>query len=409
MSKKSGRKSRKVDSKGIKRSKPKKMVRKRREMPVPVWTMVCVLMLLTGGLAVWVWGPSSLPEDSGYAFVEEPEWRAGPGDLVAFSDSMAHQSALVLRGLGVPGDVIRVARVLENLNSAMRWEVSTEVPGELPFAVCNLELTRLARRMGGEVLEARENREGNRLSMLVGMEGQGTNLLTLRANPDLDRSAGRVAIIVDDFGYQDGALIEAFCALKQRVTMSIFPGFEKTRWIAEQAAKGGHGVMVHMPMEPIDYPNRDPGDNAIFSDYSSERIRALTREALASVPHARGLNNHMGSRVTQNREAIGPVLKEVARYGFFFVDSVTTPRSVAYAMAQELGMPSGRNGQFLDRKESQPAVEKALESLAMRARREGTVIGIGHAKAATLAAFKRMLPELESRGIEFITAEEAVR
>jgi polysaccharide deacetylase 2 family uncharacterized protein YibQ len=117
----------------------------------------------------------------------------------------------------------------------------------------------------------------------------------------------------------------------------------------------------------------------------------------------------MGSRVTQDRDAIGPVLREVARYGFFFVDSVTSPRSVAFAMAQELGMPSGRNGQFLDRKETQPEVERALESLAMRARREGTVIGIGHAKSVTLAAFKRMLPELESRGIEFITAEEAVR
>jgi polysaccharide deacetylase 2 family uncharacterized protein YibQ len=409
MSKKSGRKFSKNGSKGIKRSKRKKMARKRRDMPVPIWTLVCVLLLLTGGLAVWVWGPSERVADPGYAFEEEPVWRAGPGDLVAFADSMAHQSAQVLRGLGVPSDVIVVNRVPENLGSAMRWEVSTQVPGELPFAVCNLELTRLARRMGGVVLEARENREGNRLSMLVGLEGRGTNLLTLRANPNLARTAGRIAIIVDDFGYQDGALIEAFCALKQRVTMSIFPGFEQTTWIAEQAAKGGHGVMVHMPMEPIDYPHRDPGSNAIFADYSSERIRTLTRQALAAVPHARGLNNHMGSRVTQDREAIGPVLREVARYGFFFVDSVTSPHSVAFAMAQELGMPSGRNRQFLDRKETQPEVERALESLAMRARREGTVIGIGHAKSVTLAAFERMLPELESRGIEFITAAEAVR
>lgn len=409
MAKKSGRKSGKNSTKGITWSKRKKMARKRRDMPVPVWALVCVLLLLTGGLAIWVWGPTGQMTDPGYVFEEEPVWRAGPGDLVAFSDSMAHQSAQVLRGLGVPGDVIDINRVPENLGSAMRWEVSSQVPGELPFAVCNLELTRLANRMGGAVLEARENREGNRLSLLVGLEGQGTNLLTLSANSNLVRTPGRIAIIVDDFGYQDGALIEAFCGLKQRLTISIFPGFEQTPWIAEQAAKSGHGVMVHMPMEPIDYPNRDPGRNAIFADYSSERIQTLTRQALAAVPHARGLNNHMGSRVTQNREAIGPVLREVARYGFFFVDSVTSPRSVAFTVAQEMGMPSGRNGLFLDRKETEPAVEKALESLARRARREGTAIGIGHAKATTLAAFQRMLPELESRGIEFITAEEAVR
>ncbi|MDA0748405.1 MAG: divergent polysaccharide deacetylase family protein [bacterium] len=399
---------------GRKRSRPRTMARKRRHMPVPVWAVAGVLVVLAGALAVWVWGSSTQSSSpSGpfepYNVVQEKPWRARPGDLVAFADSVTVQAAEVLTGLGVPVQVVQIRRLPENRGSAMRWEVRSAVPGELPLAVCNLELSRLVQRLGGEVLEAKESLTGDQLSMLLGLSGKGTTLVTLRKNPKLARAAGRIAIIVDDFGYQDPALIEGFCALKQKLTLSIFPGFEQTPWIAERAVAGGHGVMVHMPMEPIDYPYRDPGEGAIFVEYPEEKIRGLVRKALAAVPHARGLNNHMGSRVTEDRVAIGAVLKEVYQYGFFFVDSVTSPKSVAYALAQEMKMSSGKNTMFLDLEDSKVAVEAALERLGRRARTEGTVIGIGHAKPATLAAFQEMLPELQERGIRFITAEEAVR
>ena len=145
-----------------------------------------------------------------------------------------------------------------------------------------------------------------------------------------------------------------------------------------------------------------------LSDYAPEKIAELTQNALASVPHAKGMNNHMGSRLTQNSAAMKAVLGVVKQWNFFFVDSVTSPESVAYAVARDMDIPSGRNAMFLDTVEDEAAVVERLYMLAARARHEGTVIGIGHAKSNTLHALQRMLPELAEQGFVFVLAEEAV-
>ena len=135
----------------------------------------------------------------------------------------------------------------------------------------------------------------------------------------------------------------------------------------------------------------------------------LTRKALTAVPHARGMNNHMGSRVTESREAIREVLREVRSLGFFYIDSMTSPRSVAYQVAQEMGVASRRNAAFLDLRENERAVGAELKALAVRARLEGTAVAIGHAKETTLAVLERELPELAAEGFVFVKVEEAVR
>jgi polysaccharide deacetylase 2 family uncharacterized protein YibQ len=113
--------------------------------------------------------------------------------------------------------------------------------------------------------------------------------------------------------------------------------------------------------------------------------------------------------VTEDRRAVGAILKEAALYGFYFVDSMTSPRSVAFDVAQEMGLACGRNQHYLDTVETDEAVTRNLERLAGEARRKGTVIGIGHAKPLTLAVLQRELPKLEKAGIRFVAAAEAVR
>jgi len=383
------------------------MARKRREMPFPVWVVVCALAVLAAGLAFWAWGPRS--PGPVYAEVDEAGWVAGPGDAEAFADSVALRSLEVLIRLGVPSEAIEVERLPDLRGSRMRWEVTSGVPEGLPLEVCNLALSRLAKRLGGEVAEGRQDLSGTRVSLLLGLGGEQTNLVTLQQDTALVRTTGRIAILLDDFGHQPEALVQEFCALPQPVTFSVFPSTERGPWIAEQAASRGHGVMIHLPMEPIDYPARDPGPGAIFADLSEERIRELTRRSLLSVPSARGVNNHMGSRVTEDRRSIGCVLNEVHSMGYFFVDSVTSPRSIAYSVARELGMPCGRNARFLDLEENPHAVDRALNALAQEARLSGTAIGIGHAKPSTLAALKVGLPRLAGEGFAFLRVEDAVR
>ena len=410
-------------AKRLSQKRPLEMARKRRSRRLWVVPSV-IIILIAGGLAAYFWLPQSYfwrlrshllrPQSVEYPLPSEetPGWKAGPEDVLAFADTMVVQAKDVLIGLGVPPEVIKEVRLSKGEDPHLRWEVQSKVPDALPLAVCNLSLTHLAHQLGGMVIEGSEDRQGNELWLRVGLNDKQTNLFRLEQNKELERLAGRIAIVIDDFGYQAQNLILSFCELPQPITFSIFPGEKHTAWIAQQAIEKNHGVMVHLPMEPIDYPERDPGPNAIFLGYAPEKIAELTQDALASVPYAKGINNHMGSRLTQNFEAMKVVLRVVKRWNFFFIDSVTSPQSVAYAIARDMGIPSGRNALFLDIVEDEDAVVKRLYRLAAQARHKGTAkgtaIGIGHAKPYMLRALQRMLPELAEQGFVFVLAEEAV-
>ena len=385
--------------------KPRKMAREQRPA---VWWIALGIALVAGGIAAYF----SQPQPRVYTLpvIEEtPQWKAGPEDIDAFADTLTARAKAALIGLGVPGEAIQAARLPEAERDSLRWQIRADVPDVLPLSVCNLSLTRLVDQLGGAVLDGSEDRTGQALSLLVGINGEQTTLIALEKSAKLDRTAGRIAIVIDDFGYQDQALIRAFCDLPQPITFSIFPGERHTAWTARRAAEKNHGVMVHLPMEPVGYPEHNPGPDAIFADDAPEKIAALTQNALAAVPHARGMNNHMGSRVTQNAAAMKAVLQIVKQRDFFFVDSRTSPRSVAYAIAREMGIRSGRGALFLDLADDEGAIAKQLYALAARARQEGAAIGIGHAKRETLRALQRVLPALEEQGFAFVLAEELAK
>lgn len=385
--------------------KPRKMAREQRPA---VWWIALGIALVAGGIAAYF----SQPQPRVYTLpvIEEtPQWKAGPEDIDAFADTLTARAKAALIGLGVPGEAIQAARLPEAERDSLRWQIRADVPDVLPLSVCNLSLTRLADQLGGAVLDGSEDRTGQALSLLVGINGEQTTLIALEKSVKLDRTAGRIAIVIDDFGYQDQALIRAFCDLPQPITFSIFPGERHTAWTARRATEKNHGVMVHLPMEPVGYPEHNPGPDAIFVDDAPEKIAALTQNALAAVPHARGMNNHMGSRVTQNAAAMKAVLQIVKQRDFFFVDSRTSPQSVAYAIAREMGIRSGRGALFLDLAADEGAIAKQLYALAARARQEGAAIGIGHAKRETLRALQRVLPALEEQGFAFVLAEELVK
>lgn len=398
-------------AKCLSKKRPLEMARKRRSGRL--WVVPCVIVILiAGGLAAYFWRAQSYFERSfEYPLLAEetPRWKAGPEDIVAFADTMVVQAKDALIGLGVPPEMIKEVRLFKDEDPHLRWEVRSKVPDALPLAVCNLSLTHLAYQLGGAVIEGSEDRQGNELWLRVGLNDKQTNLFRFEQSEELERLAGRIAIVIDDFGYQDQNLVLSFCELPQPITFSIFPREKHTAWTAQQAIEKNHSVMVYLPMEPIDFPARDPGPDAIFSDYAPDKIAELTQNALAAVPYAKGMNNHMGSRVTQNFEAMKAVLQVVKQRGFFFLDSATSSQSMAYAIARDMGIPSGRNALFLDVVEDEDAVVKRLYRLAARARHEGTAIGIGHAKPNVLQALQRMLPELAEQGFVFVPAEEAVK
>ncbi len=221
--------------------------------------------------------------------------------------------------------------------------------------------------------------------------------------PEPGASEGpRVAIVIDDLGANLRAA-KSLLAISQPLTFAVLPKLTHSREIAEAAAAAGHDVLLHLPMEPLDYPAKNPGPGALLRSMTPEAMSEVLRDNLASVPHAVGVNNHMGSRLTQDEETMRLILTTLNERRLFFLDSYTTPRSVVSQVARELGMPTASRHVFLDHEPGDPAyVAAQMERLAAVARKHGAAIGIGHPRPSTISALKEHLPKLSEAGIAVV-------
>ena len=213
--------------------------------------------------------------------------------------------------------------------------------------------------------------------------------------------APRLAIIIDDLGYDQGAARRAI-ALPPAVTLAFLPyGFHLPELTAAAAARG-HDVFLHLPMEPTGKEN--PGANALLTSLQPAEVSRRLAWAFDHVPRAVGVNNHMGSRGTADPALMLAVLSEVRRRGLVFVDSRTTGASVAPTIAERLGVPIASRDVFLDNIPTSGVVLAQLEAAERVARRHGSAIAIGHPFPATLAALADWLPAAERRGLRLVTA-----
>ncbi|HUT74526.1 MAG TPA: divergent polysaccharide deacetylase family protein [Armatimonadota bacterium] len=236
-----------------------------------------------------------------------------------------------------------------------------------------------------------------------------------RERPLLPHDGGRVAIIVDDVGY-NAAVIREFTALPYALTFSVLPGVERSRELARACSAAGFEVMLHLPMEPLN-SRLDPGPGCIMVEMTDDQIAALVEDDLAAVPAAVGVNNHMGSRATADPRVMRAVLSVLRRQGLLFVDSRTTGSSVAGQVAAELGVLHAARSVFLDtnlRPEPGTAEEflelaqERVEELGRLAQRRGCAIGICHYREQTAQMLARLLPLLREAGIEIVSVSQLI-
>ncbi len=222
-------------------------------------------------------------------------------------------------------------------------------------------------------------------------------------NPVRDPSLPMVAIIIDDMGYHK-KICNALLVLPINLTFSFLPGAPFTPELEEKAFQSGRVVMLHQPMEPKG-KEWDPGPGAFLTGQSKEEQKKLFDENLQVVPHAVGVNNHMGSLYTENREAMDSFMLLVRKEGLFFIDSFTTAKSQGLLAAREAGVPTARRHVFLDNVHSQDEVCNQLQKLVKSAEKKGWAIGIGHPNEATLAALTNCREKLLKR-VRLVSAQE---
>jgi len=210
-----------------------------------------------------------------------------------------------------------------------------------------------------------------------------------------------MSIIIDDLG-QSSERDNRTLALPGPVTMAVMPDTPHATTFARQAHKAGKTVILHMPMDPA------TGPYAWHPEVALTELARRLDAALAKVPYAAGINNHMGSRMTAQRQPMAWLMGELQQRHLFFVDSRTSAATVAAAEAQRIGLANVSRDVFLDDVRTTEAITAQLQEGVALARRQGSAVLIGHPYPQTLAVLEREMPRLRSQGIELITLQQMI-
>ncbi len=219
-----------------------------------------------------------------------------------------------------------------------------------------------------------------------------------------DQAKGHLAIVIDDVG-RELDLFEDLLDLRFALTFSVLPGSVYAAGVQQRLLgddRRPREVLMHLPMEPLDAAPMQldvaAGEIYLLASDDPAQLRAKTLAALDRVPHAVGVNNHMGSKLTADAEAMAAIMPALRERGVFFLDSRTTPATVAAAQAEQAGLPTLSRHVFLDHDPEREAIRTALLLAADRSLTEPTV-AIAHPSPAVIEVLREELPRLHARGV----------
>ena len=214
------------------------------------------------------------------------------------------------------------------------------------------------------------------------------------------RVKGKIGLIIDDFGYRNDEISDGFLHLDVNLTCAVIPGHVYSSSFGEKAVSRGHEVIVHMPMENVG-ENRGEEEFVLRVDMKPDAVKNRVYDALDQIPEAIGMNNHQGSQATADPGVMNSVAAVLKERNKFFIDSRTTPETVAESIMNNWKVPSARRNVFLDNDHDEEKITRQLLSLVEIAERDGSAIGIGHVKQNTLNVLRKQIPELKRKGFKF--------
>jgi hypothetical protein len=219
-------------------------------------------------------------------------------------------------------------------------------------------------------------------------------------------SLPKIAIVIDDLGY-DPYILKELSQIDLPLTLSVLPSAPYEKEVIALAKSKGWDLLIHLPMEPKNYPDSNPGPNALFIRMSDEQVSEMVDKFLNELPEAKGVNNHMGSAFTENEDKMSAVMSEIKKRKLFYIDSRTTSQTVAFRVAKKMGVPTASRSVFLDNDLSPEAIQLQVERLLTIAKHSSQAVGIGHPHHETIDALKHYLSDLQDQ-IQIVNVSEII-
>ncbi|HBG17119.1 MAG TPA: hypothetical protein DDW93_10095 [Firmicutes bacterium] len=220
------------------------------------------------------------------------------------------------------------------------------------------------------------------------------------------RDRPKIALIIDDVGFVRQPT-EDFWALDIPLTFAVLPWGKYSELHAKQALQRNQQIILHLPLEPLD-SSINPGAGAIFESFSPQEALQQLRKNLAAVPGVIGVNNHMGSKGTQDLKMMTLIMTELKMRGLFFIDSMTIKSSLAWKVAQKMQVPVGIRNVFLDGLGIE-GIPLQVRVLIEKALNQGSAIGIAHTRPGVAKAISDCLPLFQQAQIELVHVSQLVK
>lgn len=212
----------------------------------------------------------------------------------------------------------------------------------------------------------------------------------------------RIAIVVGGLGISQTGTMNAIGSLPPGVTFGFSPsGNSLDRWMQE-ARRSGHELVLQVPMEPVGYPQVDPGEDTLTVDDAVAGDLSALHASFATITNYVGIMNYMGGRFVAEPAAMEPLIAELGRRGLMFFDDASSLRSVAADTAQLQSVPAAVSDLSIDRSQDPADIRSQLDTLERIARAEGTAIGVASAFDVSVATIAKWIGEARGRGIEIV-------
>lgn len=206
--------------------------------------------------------------------------------------------------------------------------------------------------------------------------------------PKPEPKGPKMVVVIDDIG-ENMTVLKGLLNLDLPLTLAVWPNATHTRNAVDLIKKRKRDLIIHFPMEPRGYPKYDPGDDALFVSMTQKQIEKRVEDTVARIPEALGVNNHMGSRFTADAPGMRTALSAFKRHGLFFLDSLTTGKSVARTCARDTAIPFYVRDIFIDNVKDVNAIIHQLKKAENVSLKQGHSIAIGHPYPETLAALDK--------------------
>ncbi|MBI5968712.1 MAG: divergent polysaccharide deacetylase family protein, partial [Deltaproteobacteria bacterium] len=192
------------------------------------------------------------------------------------------------------------------------------------------------------------------------------------------------------------------------MTFAILPNTPHAREAALLAHQNGSEVMLHLPMEPKEGEQYSLEKGTVLTGMRAERVQRILQDDLKQIPHVRGVNNHMGSKATEDPKVMQALMEVLRKEKLYFIDSHTSPRTLGPETARRAGVAHAQNYKFIDYEKDRETIKETIRSAMRKAKREGKAVAIGHPHPLTAQAIKEMILEIEKEGIRLVFASEVV-